>query len=148
MKKDGFKIAPVLACIVTMLSVGIVYMWSVFQKPVMDYYGWEKTAVSFITAVNLLMFMVGIFLGGLIVDKRGLLTCFPIPFILVSGVIFALGLILTSMLPEDMPWLIYITYGVLAGIGVGLAYAGATNCLQKWFPTKRGFASAIACCAF
>lgn len=143
MKKEGFKIAPVLACIVTMLSVGIVYMWSVFQKPVMDYYGWEKTAVSFITAVNLLMFMVGIFLGGLIVDKRG-----PRLVNLVSGVIFALGLILTSMLPEDMPWLIYITYGVLAGIGVGLAYAGATNCLQKWFPTKRGFASAIACCAF
>ena len=67
-------------------------------------------------------------------DKRG-----PRLVNLVSGVIFALGLILTSMLPEDMPWLIYITYGVLAGIGVGLAYAGATNCLQKWFPTKRGF---------
>ena len=61
MKKDGFKIAPVIACIVTMLCVGIVYMWSVFQQPVMDYYGWDKTAVAFISAVNVCMFVTGIF---------------------------------------------------------------------------------------
>lgn len=143
MKKDGLKIAPVIACIVTMLCVGIVYMWSVFQQPVMDYYGWDKTAVAFISAVNVCMFVTGIFVGGFIVDKKG-----PRLVNMLSGVIFFLGLFLTSMLPENAPWLIYITYGVLAGLGVGLAYAGATNCLQKWFPTRRGFASALACCAF
>ena len=56
MKNKEFKIAPVIACIITMLCVGIVYMWNVFQQPVMDYYGWEKTAVSFISAVNLFAF--------------------------------------------------------------------------------------------
>lgn len=143
MKNEGFKIAPVLGCIVTMLSVGIVYMWNVFQQPVMDYYGWEKTAVSFISAINILMFVTGIFIGGILVDKLG-----PRPVNLVSGVLFGLGMILTSMLPTGMPQLIYITYGVMAGTGVGLAYAGATNCLQKWFPTRRGFASSLASGAF
>ena len=143
MKKSELKLAPVIACIVTMLCVGIVYMWGVFQQYVIDYYGWEKTAVSLISSVNILMFGVGIFLGGILVDRRG-------PHIVnrVSGVVFFLGLFLTSMLPTGAPWRIYITYGVLAGIGVGLAYAGSTNCLQKWFPTRRGFASALCVCAF
>ncbi len=143
MDKKEFKIAPVLACIITMLCVGIVYMWNVFQQPVMDYYGWEKTAVSFISAVNLFAFTAGIFLGGVIVDRKG-----PRIVNMISGVLFFVGLFLSSVLPKSAPWLIYITYGVLGGVGVGLAYAGATNCLQKWFPTRRGFASAIATCAF
>ena len=64
MKNKEFKIAPVIACIITMLCVGIVYMWNVFQQPVMDYYGWEKTAVSFISAVNL-------FASKEVVDENG-----------------------------------------------------------------------------
>ncbi len=143
MDKKEFKLAPVIACIITMLCVGIVYMWNVFQQPVMDHYGWEKTAVSFISAVNLFAFTAGIFLGGVIVDRRG-----PRLVNMISGVLFFVGLFLSSVLPKSAPWLIYITYGVLGGVGVGLAYAGATNCLQKWFPTRRGFASAIATCAF
>ena len=143
MDRKEFKIAPVIACIITMLCVGIVYMWNVFQQPVMDYYGWEKTAVSFISAVNLFAFTAGIFLGGVIVDRKG-----PRVVNMISGVLFFIGLFLSSLLPKSAPWLIYITYGVLGGVGVGLAYAGATNCLQKWFPTRRGFASAIATCAF
>ena len=143
MDKKEFRIAPVIACIVTMLCVGIVYMWNVFQQPVMDHYGWEKTAVSFISAVNLFAFTAGIFLGGVIVDRRG-----PRVVNMISGVMFFVGLFLSSVLPKGAPWLIYLTYGVLGGVGVGLAYAGATNCLQKWFPTRRGFASAIATCAF
>ena len=144
MKKNSeFQIVPVIACIVTMLCVGIVYMWSVFQQPVIDYYGWEKTAVSLISSVNILMFALGIFLGGVIVDKKG-----PRVVNMSSGIIFMVGLVLTSMLPEGAPWLIYITYGVLGGVGVGLAYAGSTNCLQKWFPTRRGLASGLCVGAF
>ncbi|MBQ4309936.1 MAG: MFS transporter [Lachnospiraceae bacterium] len=143
MKRSGTRIAPVIACIITMLCVGIVYMWNVFQQPVMDHYGWERTAVSFISAVNLFMFTAGIFLGGLIADRKG-----PRLVNLLSGILFFAGLFLTSMLPVGAPWLIYITYGVLGGMGVGLAYAGATNCLQKCFPARRGFASALATCAF
>ncbi len=143
MEKRGFRIAPVIACVVTMLCVGIVYMWNVFQQPVMDHYGWEKTAVSFISAVNLFAFTAGIFLGGVIVDRRG-----PRIVNMISGVLFFVGLFLSSVLPKSAPWLIYVTYGVLGGVGVGLAYAGATNCLQKWLPARRGFASAIATCAF
>ena len=143
MDKKDFRITPVIACRITMLCVGIVYMWSVFQQPVINYYGWEKTAVSFISAVNLFMFTAGIFLGGVIADKKG-----PRLVNMLSGILFFAGLVLTSMLPKNAPWLIYITYGVLGGVGVGLAYAGATNCLQKWFPKRRGFASALATCAF
>ena len=115
MDKKEFRLAPVIACIITMLCVGIVYMWNVFQQPVMDYYGWEKTAVSFISAVNLFAFTAGIFLGGVIVDRKG-----PRIVNMISGVLFFVGLFLSSVLPKSAPWLIYITYGVLGGVGVGI----------------------------
>ena len=98
MDKKEFRIAPVIACIITMLCVGIVYMWNVFQQPVMDHYGWEKTAVSFISAVNLFAFTAGIFLGGVIVDRRG-----PRIVNMISGVLFFVGLFLSSVLPKSAP---------------------------------------------
>ena len=94
MKNKELKLAPVIACIVTMLCVGLVYMWNVFQKPVMDHYGWEKTAVAFISAVNLFMFTAGIFLGGVIADRKG-----PRLVNMLSGVLFFLGLVLSSISP-------------------------------------------------
>ena len=149
MKKNSeFKIVPVIACLVTMLCVGIEYMWSVFQKPVLGYFSaWNSTAVTMISSAMICMFVVGIFVGGILIAK------IKARFVVMSGgVLFFLGLFLTSLLPADLPesraWYIYITYGVIAGTGVGFAYAGAINCVQQWLPHRRGFATGICVCAF
>ena len=142
-KNPEFKIVPVIACLVTMLCIGIVYMWSVFQKPAIDYYGWPDTAVTMVSSVTLFMFVVGIFVGGVLVDRIG-----PRLVVMAAGVMFFSGLMLTSFLSAERPWLIYITYGVLGGAGVGFAYSGAINCVQRWLPHRRGFATGICVCAF
>lgn len=142
-KKPAFKLTPVIACVVTMLCVGLVYMWSVFQQPVIDHYGWPVSAVTMVSSAMILMFAFGIFIGGLIVDRFG-----PKIVIMTAGILFFTGLILTSLLTPKTPFLIYITYGVLAGTGVGFAYSGAINCVQKWLPHRRGFAAGICVCAF
>ena len=142
-KNQEFKIIPVIACLITMLCVGIEYMWSVFQNPVMVHYGWAESSVRMVSSAMIMMFVVGIFIGGLIIDKMG-----PRLVVMIAGIMFFAGLMLTSMLTADKPWLIYITYGVIAGTGVGFAYSGAINCVQKWLPHRRGFASGICVCAF
>lgn len=142
-KNPAFKLTPVIACVVTMLCVGLVYMWSVFQQPVIDHYGWPVSAVTMVSSAMILMFAFGIFIGGLIVDRFG-----PKTVIRTAGIMFFTGLILTSLLTPETPFLIYITYGVLAGTGVGFAYSGAINCVQKWLPHRRGFAAGICVCAF
>jgi OFA family oxalate/formate antiporter-like MFS transporter len=146
-KNPEFRIVPVIACLITMLCVGIEYMWSVFQKPALEYFGWQDTAVTMISSAMIFMFVAGIFIGGLIIDRMG-----PRLVVLIGGLLFFAGLMLTSLLPQNMPeersWLIYVTYGVLAGSGVGFAYSGAINCVQKWLPHRRGFATGICVCAF
>ena len=142
-KNPEFRIIPVIACLVTMLCIGIVYMWSVFQKPAIDYYGWPDTAVTMVSSVTLFMFVAGIFAGGVLVDRIG-----PKLVVMTAGIMFFAGLMLTSFLSAKTPWLIYLTYGVLGGAGVGFAYSGAINCIQKWLPHRRGFATGICVCAF
>lgn len=142
-KSSGFKLSAVISCMVVMFCIGIVYMWSVFQQPVINHYGWNASAVSFISSAMIMMFVTGIFLGGVILDRTS-----PRLVVVVGGVLFFAGLFSTSMLSDSAPWLIYITYGVLAGSGVGFAYSGSLNCVQKWFPHKRGFAAGICVCAF
>ena len=139
----GFKLSAVIACLAVMFCIGIVYMWSVFQQPVIDHYGWSASAVSLISSAMIMMFVIGIFFGGIILDRKS-----PRLAIIIGGVLFFAGLFLTSMLSTATSWLIYISYGVLAGSGVGFAYSGAVNCVQKWLPKRRGFAAGISVCAF
>lgn len=126
-----------------MFSIGIVYLWSVFQQPVINHYGWDVSAVTMISSAMVFMFVFGTLVGGFIQDRTS-----PRFVIMLGGVLFFSGLFSTSLLTADYPWLIYITYGVLGGMGVGLAYSGSLNCIQKWFPHKRGFATGITVCAF
>lgn len=137
------RLAAIIACLVVMFCIGLVYMWSVFQQPVTDHYGWDASMVSMISSAMIMMFVFGIFIGGTIQDRFG-----PRLVVTLGGILFSGGLFLSSMIPASAPWLMYVTYGVLGGSGVGLAYSGALNCVQRWLPHKRGFAAGICVCAF
>ena len=134
---------PVLGCLIVMFSIGIVYLWSVFQQPVIDHYGWVPTSVSLISAVMIFMFLFGSMVGGFIQDTKS-----PRFVIILGGALLFIGLFASSLVSANTPWLMYITYGVIAGTGAGFAYAGSLQSIQKWYPHKRGFASGISVCAF
>ncbi|MBR6522361.1 MAG: OFA family MFS transporter [Oscillospiraceae bacterium] len=137
------KALSIGACLVTMFCIGIVYLWSVFQQPVIDHYGWSSSAVTMVSSAIIFFYVLGTLIGGNILDRTS-----PSFVTVIGGVLLSIGLYLTSLLGPDIPWLIYITYGLCAGFGVGFAYGGALNCIQKWFPHKRGFATGISVCAF
>ena len=147
-KNPDFRIVPVIACLITMLCVGIEYMWGSFQGAVINHYAGAavetarlESSIRMVSSAMIFMFVVGIFAGGLVLNKLG-----PKRVVMIAGVLFFSGLMLTSVittLTADKLWLIYITYGVLAGTGVGLAYSAAINCVQQWLPHRRGFASGI-----
>jgi OFA family oxalate/formate antiporter-like MFS transporter len=54
----------------------------------------------------------------------------------------------TAILPQNVKWFIYITYGIIGGFGVGSAYNAIICAAQKWFPQRRGFATGVVVCAF
>jgi OFA family oxalate/formate antiporter-like MFS transporter len=91
----------------------------------------------------LAMFVFGIILGGYSQDKLG-----PKRVTLTGSILIGAGMICTAFVTGDFPWLVYVTYGVIAGLGVGTVYMSTIATVQKWFPDRRGFASGMIVCAF
>ena len=128
---------------VVQLFAGILYLWSVFRVPVAEHLNWDPGAASRTSSIMLATFVLGIILGGRLQDKLG-----PKIATLAGGVLFSLGLILTAFVKESAPWLVYITYATLGGVGVGTVYIATIAAVQKWFPDRRGFASGMIVSSF
>jgi MFS transporter, OFA family, oxalate/formate antiporter len=129
-----------VAAVLVQLALGAVYAWSVFNKPLQQQFGWEKWQVVLPFEVAIGTIFIGSLIGGRIQDRRG-----PRPVALVGGVLYALGIILASLVSSaDQLWLLVLTYGVLGGVGLGAAYITPIAMLNKWFPDKRGLITGIA----
>ncbi len=125
-----------------LFCLGIIYIWSIFNKPVSAYFNnWAQSSFTF--NIMLVTFVLGILIGGRIQDKKG-----PRIVVLWGGILFAIGILLASITPSNLPWLFAFAYGGLAGFGVGMAYTSTVSCVQKWFPDRRGLASGVMVSAF
>ena len=125
------------------LFLGILYVWSVFVNPVSEFYGWEISGVKLTSSFMLCFFVFGILAGGKLHLKLG-----SDKVVLGGGLLLAFGMLTTAFLPANAAWLMYITYGIIGGFGVGSAYNAIICAAQKWYPNKRGFATGIVVCAF
>ncbi|MCL2165222.1 MAG: OFA family MFS transporter [Oscillospiraceae bacterium] len=125
------------------LCAGIIYMWSVFKEPIAKHLNWDSGSASLTSSVMLAMFVLGIIIGGYAQDKWG-----PKRITLAGSVLIGAGMALTALIPGDAPWLVYVTYGVIGGFGVGTVYTSTIAAIQKWFPDRRGFASGMVVSAF
>lgn len=133
-----------ICCIIAMICVGVVYIWSVMKMDTMTYFGWEEGAVNLISNLMLFGFCIGSFIGGIINDKISSKKTSIIGIIL-----FCLGFFLSSLIkPGASIALFYVTYCAVSGLGTGFTFSAALSCLQKWMPHRRGLASGMATAAF
>src|SRR3954454_19287459 len=129
-----------VAAVLVQLALGAVYAWSVFTKPLQSEFGWSKSEVVLPFEVAIGTIFIGTFVGGRIQDRRG-----PRPVALAGVVLYSVGTMLASLTnTKDQLWVLVLTYGVLGGIGLGLAYITPIAMLAKWFPDKRGLITGIA----
>lgn len=139
--KQGLKV--LVAGSILQLFLGIIYVWSVFVKPVGEYFTWDIANVKLTSSYMLGFFVVGILIGGKLLPKIGASAA-----ALAGGLLMSAGMLATSFIPLENPWVIYITYGVVGGFGVGMAYNAIITAAQKSFPKNRGFATGVSVCAF
>lgn len=130
------KYTVLAACSVAMLSTGMNYIWSVFQVPVMGYYGVDSVAASKVFYLFVTFNVIGIFIGGRAFDRLG-----PRIPVLIGSCLYIAGLFASSFVPIDKFTLLYMTYSGLVSFGGGLVYPCTISCAQQWWPDKRGFAS-------
>ena len=62
---------------------------------------------------------------------------------MIGCVLLGLAFVLSGLVPANAPWLLYVTFSVFQGLGVGFTYTGATYCATGWYPDKRGLASGL-----
>jgi len=136
-KRHGLH--SVFAAIAIQLTVGIAYLWSVFQKGVANsIFGGKNAAAALTFSLVLAKLAIGSVIGGKLAAKY---TTRVVVF--VGGIILSAGFFLASFASADVPWLLWATYGVMGGIGMGFTYSTTIACAQKWYPHKKGFVTGI-----
>ena len=128
--------------LIILLCAGIINATSVFITPLATYYGWEASAIANVGTTMLTFWPIGSLLGGKLLQKFG-----GKAVTIIGAIVFGAGLILTGLVPDTAPGLLYFTYSFLIGMGNGITYCGAMYCVMGWFPDKKGLAAGL-CMAF
>lgn len=122
--------------VIAMLFAGILYAWSILKAPLASTYGWGTSELALNFTLAMSFFCIGGLLGAQLSKRIGhKITLF------LAGALSASGFILTAFLPGSSVWMLYITYGVLAGLGIGIAYNVVIATVSSWFPDKKGLCS-------
>ncbi|MCF7977027.1 MAG: OFA family MFS transporter [Chromatiaceae bacterium] len=145
---DDKRWVIVAGALIIQVSLGAVYIWSVFQTPLLAQFpSWSETQITLPAQLVIAVFAFAVILGGRIQDRLG-----PRLVGSVGGLILGLGLMLASLtdLFSDgtaLAWLVG-TYAVLGGIGIGMAYVCPVATCVKWYPDKRGLITGLAVAGF
>ena len=130
-----------IAAFCMQLALGSVYGWSVFLSPLRELYGASRAEVGLTFTVTLAVLGITAVFGGAIQSRFG-----PRATATAAGVLYGLGVLLSGFAPNLTA--LYLTYGVLGGIGLGLGYIVPLAILIRWFPDKRGFITGLAVAGF
>lgn len=130
------------AAVLMQVCLGIIYAWSVFRGPLEQHYGWAKTESIAPYRWSILFFTLAMIIAGFWQDKKG-----PRLVGSVGGILLGTGCLLAAFI-GDTPMGLNLSYGVVAGLGVGFAYVTPIATCVKWFPDKRGFVVGLAVMGF
>ena len=136
MKTNRWTIA--VAGVFLQIALGAVYAWSVFRVPLAKQFGWSISEVTLTFTISIFVLGLASFFGGLWLSRKG-----PRVVALVGGLLYGGGVFLASFSDHKLWWL-YLSYGLIGGIGLGFSYIVPVAVLVKWFPERRGLITGIA----
>jgi MFS transporter, OFA family, oxalate/formate antiporter len=134
-----------IAGTVVMVTIGCLYSWGLFTQPLLVAYGWDLRTTTWAYAIaNFSLAAVGAVVGGFWQDRAG-----PRKVAMAGVALWGLGNVLAGLGTSGVgaPWL-YATYGVMGGIGAGMAYITPVAMVTKWFPDRKGLAGGLVAAGF
>ncbi|UPT77766.1 OFA family MFS transporter [Sulfurovum sp. XGS-02] len=133
-----------LAAMAIHISIGSVYAWSVYVRPIQSTMNWTLTDVTITFSVAIFFLGLSAALMGKFVERKG-----PRVAATLAAVLFGLGTVGSGLaIHLESKLLLYFTYGVLGGAGLGIGYISPVSMLVKWFPDRRGMATGLAIMGF
>ncbi|MFW6358273.1 MAG: OFA family MFS transporter [Chroococcales cyanobacterium] len=124
-----------------LLCLGSVYSWSIFRKPLENELNISATESLLPYTVALVLFAVLMPIAGFYIPRIGTRTMTAI-----GGIVVGLGYILSSF--ADNIGMMTVTYGVIAGTGVGITYGVPMAVTARWFPDCKGLAVGLTIVGF
>jgi len=131
----GWVIVAASTLMVT-VTYGMMYSFSVFFKPIADYFNWDRAAVSLIYSASVIIRGAISISVGLLADRYG-----SVKVSVFCGFMLGLGLVLSSQV--HTLWQFFITYAVIQAIGLSGAFGIGTAITSRWFTKNRGLALGI-----
>lgn len=133
-----------IMCVFFQIALGGVYAWSFFQGPIMKYSGWSNVEVAWIFSLAICFLGLSAAWGGLKIDKFGAKK-----MLIASSALWASGWFLGSIaLASKNLILLYVGFGVIGGIGLGLGYVVSVAAAARWFPDKKGLVTGMVLMGF
>jgi OFA family oxalate/formate antiporter-like MFS transporter len=140
-----------IAAVIVMLFAGIIYAWSITNAPFAQVSNGDVTNATQLGlnyTLTVVFFCIGGFAAGLI-SKH---TTSSLRLILSAAMLFtsfmASSLQIVTLHYSGNYFLLYMTYGALGGLGIGIAYVTIISTVNMWYPDKRGFSSGVILMGF
>jgi OFA family oxalate/formate antiporter-like MFS transporter len=128
-----------IAAVCMQIALGAVYAWSVYVTPLHNLNKeWDRTQITLTFTISIFVLGIGSTVGGFVLERLG-----PRLVATVAGVVYGAGVIGASLGTHSLP-VLYVTYGVLGGLGMGLGYIVPVATLVRWFPDRRGVITGLA----
>ncbi|MGE4540676.1 MAG: OFA family MFS transporter [Bacteroidales bacterium] len=127
----------VIGAVLIQFCLGVVYVWSIFLKPIVETTGWVSSDVSLAYTISLAVLPVTMIVGGYLTPKFG-----PRLVALLGGIMVCIGMFIAGN--SSSVYMLWFGYGFLCGGGVGISYGIPIATLTKWFPDKRGLITGLA----
>ncbi|PLC50047.1 MFS transporter [Pollutimonas subterranea] len=140
------------AALAVHLCIGQAYAFSVFNNPMTKLLGinqpaagdWGLPTLGWIFSIAIVFLGLSAAFAGKWLEEVG-----PRKAMFVAACCFGGGFLVASAgVALHQIWLVYLGYGVLGGIGLGIGYVSPVSTLIKWFPDKRGMATGMAIMGF
>ncbi len=122
-------------CTVCLAFAGVIYAWSILKVPLAAEFGWSNTELALNFTLTMCTFCIGGFLGSRFAKLIGANLSLIIAGLLAGG-----GFVIASFMSGNIT-VLYVSYALLAGLGIGVAYNVIIAAVNAWFPDKRGFCS-------
>ena len=135
-KKTSVRWAYMAVGVIAMLFAGVLYAWSILKSPLAAEFGWGPSELALNFTLAMTFFCIGGLFGAQLSRRLGHRIA-----LIIAGALAAVGFALTSTLHGAFVGALYVTYGLLAGTGIGIAYNVVIATVSAWFPDKKGLCS-------
>ena len=126
------------------LCIGQAYATSVYKNALVAHFDASLTAIGVIFSIAIVMLGLSAAVLGTWVERAG-----PRAAMFASACLWASGFLVGALgIAPSQLWLVYLGYGVIGGIGLGIGYISPVSTLIKWFPDRPGLATGMAIMGF